>query len=252
MNTYKTVIIDDEESARGTLKTILSRYFKEIEVVGEGSNVASGFETINSVKPELVFLDIKMPDGTGFDLLNKIDNIDFEVVFTTAYDNYAIKAFQASAMGYLLKPIDIDELGTVLEKIKKVLSGPTKGKSRRLQVLMENYGGREGQIKKLVIPNIDGYEVVEIHDLVRCEGERNYTKFILDNGKKILASKTLKEYEELLVEHGFFRIHKSHLVNLHHVKRYLKTDGGTVEMTDGSSLQLSREKKEAFARKFMQ
>lgn len=251
MTAHTAVIIDDEDSARGTLRTLLSRYYKEIEVIGEGRNVSSGIKIIKEIKPELVFLDIKMPDGTGFDLLKKLDDVDFEVIFTTAYDNYAIKAFQASAMGYLLKPIDIDELGMVLEKVRKVLQEPPKENMKQLQVLIDNYRA-DGKIKKVVIPNVDGYEVIEIDQLVRCEGERNYTNFIIADGKKILASKTLKEYEDLLGEHGFFRIHKSHLINLHHVKRYLKSEGGSVEMSDGSSLQLSRDKKAAFARRFLQ
>ena len=250
MSKFKTVIIDDEESARGTLKTILARYFPQYNIVGEGNNVASGKTAIMQAKPELVFLDIKMPDGTGFDLIKQLDEVDFEVVFTTAYDNYAIRAFEASAMGYLLKPIDIEKLANVLEKVEIVLRQQQKANIRQLQVLMDTYG--TGQVRRLVIPSIEGFEVVEIEQLVRCEGERNYTNFILANGSKVLTSKTLKEYEELLVKHGFFRIHKSHLINLLHVKRYVKGDGGSVEMSDGASLQISRDKKEAFSKRFLQ
>lgn len=254
MKKTRVVLIDDEDSARGTLKAILTQYFDDkVEIVGEGEDVASGIEAIKANNPELVFLDIKMPDGTGFDLLQEIGSENFEVIFTTAYDNYAIKAFEASAMGYLMKPIDIDKLSEILDKAIKVIQQPSDEdeKEKKIGVLLENYSSGSGKVKKIVIPGVDGFEVIEIDKLVRCEGERNYTSFVFVDGSKILTSTTLKQYEISLEEYGFFRIHKSHLINLNHVKKYIKANGGSVEMSDNSSLQISKDKKELFIQRFL-
>lgn len=244
----KAVIIDDEKSGRDVLANILAEHFEIIEVVGQADDVDSGVILIQETEPQLVFLDIKMPGGTGFDLLEKIPEKDFEVVFITAYDNFTMKAFRFSAIGYLLKPIKIKDLRETVERLEKYL---LKDNSKRLKVLVENYGAGEGKIKKLVVPNIKGFEVVKIEDIIRCEGERNYTNIVLVEGKKILVSKTLKEYEELLSEHGFSRIHQSSLINLHHVKKYIKGAGGKVEMSDGVTLQVSQQRKAAFVKSFV-
>ncbi len=244
----RAVIIDDEEDARDVLANILTEHFASIKLVGQADDIESGVQVIQKSNPQLVFLDIKMPGGTGFDLLERIPEKDFEVVFITAYDTFTMKAFEFSAIGYLLKPIRVKDLKKTVERLEKFL---LKDTDKRLKVLIENYGIGEGKIKKLVIPNIEGFEVLEIEDIIRCEGERNYTNFVLTNGKKILVSKTLKEYDELLSEHGFFRIHQSSLVNLHHVKKYIKSGGGKVEMSDGTKMQVARQRKVAFVKRFL-
>ncbi len=231
MNNVTCVIIDDEVSAVSTLTAILKNYFENVEILGVAHNVKDGVKVITEKKPQIVFLDIKMPDGTGFDLLKRVER-NFEVIFTTAFDNYAINAFKSAACGYLMKPIDIDQLGSALDKaIPLVQNTAPDMLDKKIGVVVENYTDAHGQIKKIVIPNMDGFEVVDIKDLIRCSGERNYTHFILTDGRKVLTSTTLREYDELLSAHGFYRIHKSHLINLHHVRKYVKNDGGGVEMS---------------------
>lgn len=247
----RALIIDDEKDARFLLRNLLEQQYKDtIVVVDEADDVDSGQLIIKKHNPELVFLDIKMPQGTGFDLLQKLDTINFEVIFITAYDNYAIKAFEFSAFGYLLKPIKSAELSLTISRLNSHLEYLKQGVDKRLKVLVENYGD-DRKIKKMVISNMEGFKVVNIEDIVRLEGDRNYTHFILLKEQRITTSKTLAEYEELLVEHGFFRIHQSTIVNLRHVKGYLKGDGGSVEMVDGKLLQLARNRKQQFMEKFI-
>ncbi len=247
----RALIIDDEKDARFLLRNLLEQdYNTTITVVDEADDIDTGISIIEKHKPDLVFLDIKMPQGTGFDLLEKLNTIHFEVVFITAYDSYAIKAFQFSAFGYLLKPIKATELKATILKLENHLQLLKQGAEKRLKVLVENYGD-DRKIKKLVITNMEGFKVVNIDDIMRLEGDRNYTHFILAGNNRITTSKTLAEYEELLNEHGFFRIHQSTIVNLRHVKGYVKGDGGSVEMTDGKQLQLARNRKQEFMEKFI-
>lgn len=247
----KCVIIDDEVDARFLLNNIIHKNFKDqVEIVAEADNIADGINIIKKHQPEVVFLDIRMREGTGFDLLEKIEDKNFEVVFVTAFDHYAIKAIQFSAFGYLMKPIKIKELKRLIETLTVHFVNKKDNVSKRLKVLIENYGD-DRKIKKLVIPNMEGFKVVAIEDIIRLEGDRNYTNFILLENKKITSTKTLGDYEELLTEFGFFRIHQSSLVNLRHVKGYVKGDGGSVEMTDGKQLQVSRHRKSNFIKKFI-
>ncbi|MCJ8289760.1 MAG: response regulator transcription factor [Crocinitomicaceae bacterium] len=244
------VIIDDEKDARFLLRNLLEKKFgKQINVLGEADDVEPGVALIEKHKPDLVFLDIQMKKGTGFDLLKKIKKIDFEVIFITAYNQYAVDAFKFSAFGYLLKPIKSKDLGEVIEKLEKHLSELKQDTTKRLKVLIENYGS-DGDIQKLIIPNIEGFQVVKIADIIRLEGDRNYTHFILAPDKKITTSKSLGEYEELLNDHGFFRIHQSTIVSLRHITAYLKEDGGNVKMTDGGVLKISRHRKTEFLERF--
>ncbi|PHR23129.1 MAG: DNA-binding response regulator [Fluviicola sp.] len=244
------VIIDDEKDARFLLRNLIEKKFGEqINVLGEADDVEPGVALIEKHKPDLVFLDIQMKKGTGFDLLKKIKKIDFEVIFITAYNQYAVDAFKFSAFGYLLKPIKSKDLGEVIEKLEKHLSELKQDTTKRLKVLIENYGS-DGDIQKLIIPNIEGFQVVKIADIIRLEGDRNYTHFILDPDKKITTSKSLGEYEELLNDHGFFRIHQSTIVSLRHITAYLKEDGGNVKMTDGGVLKISRHRKTEFLERF--
>jgi two-component system, LytTR family, response regulator len=247
----RALIIDDEKDARFLLRNLLEQDYRTIvEVVDEADDVDNGIAAIQKHKPDLVFLDIQMPQGTGFDLLQKMDHVDFEVVFITAYDNYAIQAFQFSAFGYLLKPIKAGELNTTIHKLENHLQFLKQGAEKRLKVLIENYGD-DRKIRKLVITNMEGFKVVNIDEILRLEGDRNYTHFIVSGDTRITTSKTLAEYEELLNDHGFFRIHQSTIVNLRHVKGYIKGDGGTVEMTDGKQFQLARNRKQEFMEKFI-
>lgn len=247
----KAVLIDDEKDARFLLRNIIETlYQKDIEIVGEGDDVDTGLHAIRECKPDIVFLDIQMPQGTGFDLLEKVDEIDFEVVFVTAYNNYAVKAFQCSAFGYLMKPIKSKELENVIENLKTKLEQRKEDSDKRLKVLIDNFL-EEGKIKKIIISNMEGFKVIELADIYYLEGDRNYTNFILKDQQKITATKTMGEYDDLLSEHGFFRVHQSYLVNLTYVKEYLKGDGGSVVMKDGTTLKVARNRKQDFISQFL-
>ncbi len=234
---YHTVIIDDDILARKVLKRILEQNFKEIEILGEAESVASGMQLIRAVNPNLVFLDIEMPDGTGFNLLEQLENIDFKLVFTTSYSDYAITAFKYSAFDYIVKPVLLENVKSTMKRINEI---PVLNERQRVEVLKNNLTGKDPDKEvTIALPEMNGFSIVKIKDIVRCEGERNYSRVYFRNGKSILVSRTLLEFDNLLVPHGFYRIHRSHLVNLRDVTKFLKTDGGIVEMSDKSQLRVS-------------
>ncbi len=234
----KALIIDDEEKSRITLRNFVEKYTTGVEIAGEADGVDSGFRLIRNQNPDLVFLDIEMKDGTGFDLLSLLKPISFRVVFITAFDQYAVKAFNFSASDYLLKPLDPSRLVEAVNKIKS--ESKNDQLHERLEVLLENNNG----IQKLALPATDGLIMVKIDEIVRCESEINYTRFYLSTGKKHLSTKTLKEYDEMLSGLNFYRIHKSHLINLGFVARYIKGDGGSVVLDDKTELEVARRRKE--------
>ncbi len=244
----KTVIIDDELFSRKTLMNLLIDFFPKLKVVGEADDIQQGIELIKQAKPDLVFLDVHLKSGTGFDLLKQIGDLSFELIFVTAHDEYAITAFQFAAFGYLLKPLVIKELKEVVGRFidKRSLESHHQ---KRIKILIENYS--EGLVKKIVVQNVNGFEVLELNEILYLEGAVNYTKFYLSNGKSILISKTLKEYETLLKEQGFLRVHQSFLINLHHVKQYQKGEGGQVIMSNQKEIPVSRRKKAEFIRQFI-
>ena len=186
-----------------------------------------------------------MPKGNGFDLLEKFDQVNFEVIFTTAYGHYAIKAIKFSALDYLLKPIDIDELNIAVRKVEdQINSTKDEQENESIKTLIENLNNTS--MKKIAIPDLEGITFVDIDDIIRCEADRNYTCIHLKNGRKLLSSKVLKEYEKLFADYQFIRLHNSHIINLSHVKRYIKGEGGTVIMSDESSVDVSRRRKSEF------
>lgn len=233
---YQTIIIDDDQLARRGLRRILEQNFQEIEVLGEADSVASGLSLINELEPDLVFLDIEMPDGTGFSLLEKLAKINFKLVFTTSYSDYAITAFKYSAFDYIVKPVLIENVRSTINRINDI---PVLQEKRRIEVLKSslNHGSEADQT--IALPDINGFTIVKVIDILRCEGERNYSRIFFKNGTSLLVSRTLLDFDNLLVSHGFFRIHRSHLINLKNVNRYLKSDGGMVEMNDKTQLPVS-------------
>lgn len=235
----RTIIIDDEESARTTLKALLMRYVPDVQVVAEAYNVESGVNAIRQHTPDLIFLDIQMPDGSGFRLLELIPNIDFNVIFTTAYDQYALKAIKANALDYLLKPIVPEDLKNAVEKHKNNVSSSSN--SFILKNLLENIN----ESKKIALHTFEGIHVVQMADIIRCQSDDCYTNIFLNDGKQVMVSKTLKEIEESLSASMFIRTHKSHLVNVDYIKTVVRQDGGYVIMKDGSEIPISRRKKEA-------
>jgi two-component system LytT family response regulator len=239
------LLIDDDDNLRAGMKSLLSRYAPEIAILGEADSVKTGTELLLKTEPQVVFLDIHLGDGSGFDLLeevNKRGKLNSQIVFITAHEQYAIKAFRFSALDFLLKPVDPDELEKVISKIKNVL---VKSESvAHIDLLLENIRKKVDNFKRIALSTADGIHLFEISDIIRCESEDNYTKFYIKNNKPVLISKTLKEYEDLLTEHGFERIHQSHLINLAYLKSYIKKDGGYVVMADNSNLPISQRKKE--------
>lgn len=238
----RAMIIDDEEGARESLSNLLDKYVDGVRIVAKADSIAMGMEKIKKYTPDLVFLDIEMPFGSGFELLERMKPVDFNIIFVTAYDHYALKAIKFSALDYLLKPVDIDELKKAIEKHRKRNGEET---TESFQNLVENEQ-LEGDNKKLAIADSSGIMFVRIKNIIRCESDGNYTKIYLVGGKRILASKTLGEYEAMLEGDGFFRIHRSHLINLAHLKKYNKGDHSHVELSDGTVADVSRRKKSAF------
>lgn len=238
----KALIIDDENRTRELIAKMIDSFGFDLETFPIGENVQSGIAAIESLRPDIVFLDIQMPDGTGFDLLKSVQNKDFEVVFITAHEEFAIKAIKFSALDYLLKPIDPTELREATEKAMKAIED--KRDEQQFEALQNNI--QPSQKKRLVLKTQESVHVVELEEIIRCEADRNYTSFFLTGGKKILVSKTLKDYEILLSSFHFLRVQQSHLINLNFVDRYDKGNGGSVVMKDGSQVPLSPAKRDIF------
>ena len=237
------IIIDDEAKGRLALREKILAYCQQVKIVAEAANGQEGLALIQQHKPQLVFLDIEMPKMNGFEMLNALPEKNFHIIFTTAYDQYAIKAIKYAAFDYLLKPIDIEELKATVEKIEQKEGYQTQ---RQAELLKQNIQHPKKQLNKLAIPTLEGLLFFDINDIIHLEAHSNYT-FIHFLGKsKITASKTLKEFEEILPEAIFFRTHHSHLINLNHIKRYIKGDGGQIELQNGNYVDVSRRKKEAF------
>jgi two-component system LytT family response regulator len=227
------------------MKSLLARYAPEIRIIGEADSVETGVKIVLQNQPQVVFLDIHLGDGSGFDLLEEVNQrgkLNSQIVFITAHEQYAIKAFRFSALDFLLKPVDPEELQKVIEKLQQVID--KNDSVAHIDLLLENIRKKVDNFKRIALSNSDGIHLFEVSDIIRCESEDNYTKFYIKNSKPILISKTLKEYEELLTEHGFERIHQSHLINLAYLKSYIKKDGGYVIMADNANLPISQRKKE--------
>jgi two-component system LytT family response regulator len=238
----RTIIVDDEEKARKTIYNYLSLGCKEVEVIAQADSVESGYQAIVAFKPDLVLLDINLTDGTGFDLLKKFDHITFKIIFITAYEEYAIKAFKFSALDYLLKPLNPQELVEAIEKAAKTIEN--ENVELRFKAFLTNYDDKPKPDKKLVLKTSENIHLVDIKDIIRCEADGSYTTFFLADGRKIMVSKNLKEYEDILTEYNFFRPHHSHLVNLSYMLSFEKRDGGQVIMKDKSIVPVATRRKD--------
>lgn len=246
------VIVEDEKNSQELLKELVTEYCEGIEVVDIAGNVAQGLEALSAFKPDILFLDIELPDGDGFQVLEQAEYKNFEVIFTTAYDQYAMKAFKFSATDYLLKPVDIDELQAAVERIKeKHAKGEAEPEQQeaKLDALIQNLRNMAQPLKRIVLPTSNGFTVVNPDNIIRCESDRNYTFIFLTDGRKILVSRTIKEYDEMLRDNNFFRIHQSHLINLDYLKNYTRGRGGYVELTDGTVLDVSARRKSEFLKR---
>jgi len=234
------MLVDDENDARQALRSFLKSYCPDVQIIGEAHGVESAYLNIRTLNPDLVFLDIQMEDGTGFDLLEKLKHVSFTVIFTTAFDAFAIKAFKYSAIDYLLKPIDPDELIDAIAKARRQLN---QNHIKVDQLLKFQRGEQQDRI---TISSSEGLTIVKLEDIIRLESDSNYTHFFLKAGEKITVPKSLKEYEDILPDDRFFRIHQSHIVNLSYVKKFIKEDGGYVLMEDGSQAYVARRRKDEF------
>ncbi|HBX51828.1 MAG: hypothetical protein A2275_03415 [Bacteroidetes bacterium RIFOXYA12_FULL_35_11] len=234
----KAIIIDDEPKACKALINILEKYSRDINIVAQADSVKSGMDAILHHKPDLVLLDIQLSDGTGFDLLKLIGNIDFKIIFITAYNKFAIQAFKFSALDYILKPVNPAELIAAIHKADESIR--KENINLKLNILLSN---REKEEKKIVLKTAESLHVVHIHEIIRCEADGNYTKFYFTNHKNLLVSKSLKEFDDLLSAYNFFRVHNAHLLNLQYLQRCDKAKGGMAFMKDNSSVPVALARK---------
>ena len=243
----QAIIIDDEQHCIDRLSDLLNKYHKKsVKLLGSFKNVGDGLKAIKELSPELIFLDVQINDRTGFDLLKESGNINFKVIFATAYDKFAIQAIKFSAIDYLLKPIDADDLETAITKVKDSLS--LNDMRNMIKVLSQNISNPAKQ-KTITVPTGNELVFLSTEDIIRCESDINYTTIFLKDKKKLVVAKTLKEFEELLSDYNFFRIHNSHLINLAYIKSYNKGKGGSVILTDGSEIEVSTRRKDDFFKK---
>ncbi|AUC14926.1 DNA-binding response regulator [Tenacibaculum sp. SZ-18] len=238
----KAIIVDDERHSRETLEKLLDSFCKDISVIKSVDNIKDAIQAINLVKPDVIFLDIELQEGTGFDILTEIDSINFEVIFISAFEHYALKAIKYSSLDYLLKPIDSDELIIAVEKLKRKDNIVYK---KQLEALLHNLQ-HHTKLSKICLATSGGIEFVAIDNIIYCKADGSYTTFYLKNKSTIIVSKHLKVYENLLVDHQFMRIHNRFLINLREVEGYMKSDGGYILMSNQDHLSISNNKKDTF------
>jgi two-component system LytT family response regulator len=235
------IIVDDERHSCDALKMLLAKCCPLVQVVATCYSGEEGIKKINETKPQLVFLDIEMPHMNGFQMLEQLPTINFEIIFTTSYDQYAITAFKFSALDYLLKPVDREELERAVQKVSKKINPPV---SQQLEILLQKINQPATAVQRIALPTMQGLEFVPVNSIISCSSSNNYTEFFLADKKRLLVSRTLKEIEDMLVDHSFLRVHNSHVVNLNAILRYIKGEGGYLVMTDDSKVDVSRGRKE--------
>lgn len=241
---YKALIVEDEVRSRDFLKNLVDEFCPQLAVQGTASNVEEAVTFINTQSPDIVFMDIEMQTGTGFDVLQQVKHRNFHVIFTTAYDHYAIKAIRFSAVDYLLKPINLEELQQAVAKAIETLQ--QQAENNKLDLLIKNLRRPAGEDFSISLSTSEGVEFIQLPNILRLEANGPYTTFFMKDGSKIMVSKNLKEYEMLLTDHGFFRVHNSHMINLKQVRKMIKTDGGYAVMNDESMIAISPKKKDEF------
>ncbi|HEV2483217.1 MAG TPA: LytTR family DNA-binding domain-containing protein [Puia sp.] len=245
----RTVIVDDETDSRSVLQRLLETYCPQVTVIGAASGVDTALPLIREMNPDLVFLDIEMIHGNGFDLLNELQPIAFQVIFVTAFDEYAVKAFKYSAVDYLLKPVDIEDLQSAVEKTAARIQG--KVDLSPIRTLLQNVGVIQLSQQKMAIPTINGLSFIPINDIIRFEAQGNYTAIFLTNGQTLMATRNIKEYELLLPEAIFCRIHNSHIINMQKIQKYQKGRGGQVIMEDGTAIEVAIRRRQDFLQRIV-
>jgi two-component system LytT family response regulator len=244
MNKLKVIIIDDQSSSRSSLRQKLNVHCPDVEVIAECENGEEGIKTIEHAEPDIVFLDVEMPRMNGFTMLQQLSKRNFEVIFTTAYDHYAIRAIRFSALDYLVKPIEVEELKASVETVRQKRNRPAG--NQRIETLLYNLVNERNLNTRLAIPSQEGLQFIELHDIIYLQAESNYTIIHLQSEPKIVVSKTLKDFEELLPPAVFLRIHHSYIINKNRITKYIKGEGGQVVMNNGQTLDVARRKKEEF------
>ncbi len=247
---WKTVVIDDESNARETMEALVSDYSQQLEWVGSAGSVADALQLIERTNPDLLLLDVEMPGGNGFDLLRELPDRDVEVIFITAYGNYAVDALRFAALDYLQKPIDREEFEQAIQRFVMRKNVQAKGAFDKINTLLSNVGHPQQVNSKLIIPEISGFTVVDVQDILYLQSEKNYTDFYLLNDERITSSKPIRYYEEMLPSKEFYRINQSYIVKLAAIRQYRKGEGGTVVMEDGFEIDVPRRKKQEFLRLF--
>lgn len=240
------IIVDDEPYCCEALSILLQRYCPQVDIRGSYHSGADALEAIRAQRPQLLFLDIEMPRMNGFELLEKVKDQPFELIFTTSYDQYAIKAIRFSALDYLLKPIDREELVRSVQKVAQRLQSPLP---QQIDLLFQKLHSPSQLFTRIAIPTMEGLQMVAVDSIVHCTSDSNYTILTLKDRQRVVASRTLKEIEELLEDYSFVRVHHSSLVNLNEICKYIKGEGGYLVMSDGSSVNVSRSRKEGLLRK---
>jgi two-component system LytT family response regulator len=243
----KAIIVDDELNCCQTLALMINRYCPEVAVTDTYQSAKSALNAIKTTPPEILFLDIEMPQMNGFELLEQLREINFDLIFTTSYDQYAIKAFHFSALDYLLKPIDREELQKAVQKVIKRRAHPL---SQQIDILLKKLH-QPATISKVALPTMEGLQMIPVDSIISCASDGNYTIFFIKNHKKIIATRILKEVEEMLAEHSFARVHNSYLVNLNEIEKYIKGEGGYLIMSDSSTVDVSRSRKEALLKRLV-
>ncbi len=246
---YRAVIVEDEDRSRTLLEIMLGKYCPQIKIVGVADTLETAVTTISSLRPDVVFLDIELPDGSGFKVLDRLPNLSFSVIFVTAYEHYALKALKRSALDYLLKPLDIDDLVAAVQKLP-ALSTATKHLEEQSMILNSYINGAPRDQYIMAMPTVDGLIFIHDEEVITCRSDSNYTHLTLTNNRKFLVSRTLNDIEEMLSEDLFCRVHHSNIVNLKHIRRYFKGKGGYLEMSDGSTVEVSFRKKHDFLARF--
>src|SRR6266498_518433 len=244
----KAIIIDDEPYCCEILAAMLEECCSDVKVIAICNNGVDGLASIRRLSPDLVFLDVEMPKMNGFAMLEQLSSVNFHLIFTTSYDQYALKAFRFSAIDYLLKPIDREELQKAVQKVIQRSQAPLP---QQLEILMQKIHQPTSSINKIALPTMDGLQMIPVDSIISCESDDNYTVFLLKNKKKIVVSSTLKEIEEILEDYHLVRVHRSYLVNLNEIEKYQKGEGGYLVMSDGSTIDVSRSKKEVLLKKLL-
>jgi len=240
MSKTRTVLIDDEKSSLIILEKLIEKNLPELEIIGTAQSVEQAVKLINKLKPDLVFLDISMPDGDGFEVIERVNYKEFGLIFVTAYDQYAIKAFEYAAIHYILKPVDKQLL---IEAVERYKQSSKQDLIEKITALSSNLRNKPS---KLILPTSSGLHIIDLDEIIRCESSNNYTTFFLTTGKKIVVSKSIQTYEKLLKDSHFCRIHNKHIVNLKFIKKYVRGRGGYVVLTNGEQIEVSEGRKKGF------